>query len=128
VEHNLFFYISKIGLFKRLIFPFISLIEIDYIRVIKMSKIFKWQYNDFFQDRRMKLINILLSEVIFLKNHYNMSENALEKGHIQEALEKLEYLLEILKNNETCLSDADFDKIVNFIYQIFNNIAKKLEK
>jgi hypothetical protein len=76
----------------------------------------------------MKLINILLSEVIFLKSHYKVSESMLEKEYIQEALGKLEYLLEILRNNETCLSDADFDKNINFIYQIFNNIAKKLEK
>jgi hypothetical protein len=95
--------------------------------VVKISKIIKWQYNDFFQDRRMKLINILLSEVIFLKNHYKIAESALEKEYIQEALGKLEYLLEILRNNETCLSDADFDKIINFIYQIFNNIAKNLK-
>ncbi|TFG16388.1 MAG: hypothetical protein EU531_06585 [Promethearchaeota archaeon] len=93
-----------------------------------MSKIIKWQYDEFFQDRRVKLINILLSEVIFLKTHLKRSELPSEKYYIREALEKLEYLLEILKNNETCLSDADFDKIVNFIYQIFQDIAKKLEK
>ena len=93
-----------------------------------MSKIIKWQYDDFFQDRRVKLINILLSEVIFLKSHLKRSECASEKRYLREALEKLEYLLEILKNNETCLSDTDFDKIVNFIYQIFQNIAQKLEK
>jgi hypothetical protein len=93
-----------------------------------MSKIIKWQYDDFFQDRRFKLINILLSEVIFLKTHLKRSKCASEKYYIREALEKLEYLLEILKKNETCLSDADFDKIINFIYQIFQDIAKKLEK
>lgn len=93
-----------------------------------MSKIIKWQYDDFFQDRRAKLINILLSEVIFLKTHLIRSESNSEKYYIQEALEKLEYLLEILKNNETCLSDADFDKIINLIYQIFQDITKKLEK
>ncbi len=92
-----------------------------------MSKIIKWEYNDFFQDRRHKLIDILLSEVIFLRTHYQKSISSLEKNHIQEALEKLEYLLEILNNNESCLSEDDFDKIVNFIYQIFKNIAKKLE-
>ncbi|TFF99502.1 MAG: hypothetical protein EU542_08965 [Promethearchaeota archaeon] len=93
-----------------------------------MSKIIKWQYDDFFQDRRFKLINILLSEVIFLKTHLKGSKCASEKYYIREALEKLEYLLEILKKNETCLSDADFDKFINFIYQIFQDIAKKLEK
>ena len=93
-----------------------------------MSNIIKWQYDDFFQDRRVKLINILLSEVIFLKSHLKRAESASEKYYIREALEKLEYLLEVLKNNETCLSDADFDKIINFIYQIFLNIAQKLEK
>jgi len=93
-----------------------------------MSKIIKWQYDDFFQDRRVKLINILLSEVIFLKSHLKQTKCASEKYYIREALEKLEYMLEILKNNETCLSDTDFDKIINFIYQIFQDITKKLEK
>jgi len=92
-----------------------------------MSKIIKWQYYDFYQDRRMQLINLLLSEVIFLKNHYRKSNCPLEKSFIQQALEKLEYLLEILKKNENCLSDADFDKIINFIYHIFKDIALKLE-
>jgi uncharacterized UBP type Zn finger protein len=69
-----------------------------------------------------------LSEVIFLKTHYREAEYDFEKHQLEDALEKLEYLLEILKSNETCLSEADFDKIINFIYQIFQSIVKKLEK
>lgn len=93
-----------------------------------MSKIIKWEYNDFFQDRRVKLINLLLSEVIFLKNNYRKSESDFEKDQLEDALEKIEYLLDILRSNESCLSEADFDKIINFVYQIFQSIVKKLEK
>ena len=95
-----------------------------------MSKVFKWKYNDFFGDqlRREKLVSILLSEIIFLKKQINNYKLTDHQNCIEDALGKLEYLLEILKNNETCLSDADFDKIINFIYQIFNNITKELEK
>ncbi|MEJ2294466.1 MAG: hypothetical protein P8Y23_06810, partial [Candidatus Lokiarchaeota archaeon] len=78
-----------------------------------MSKIIRWEYKDFFQDRRVKLINLLLSEVIFLKTHYSKAECDFEKDQLENALEKLEYLLQVLKNNETCLSEADFDKIIN---------------
>ena len=92
-----------------------------------MSKIIKWQFNDFFQDRRNKLLSLLFSEVIFLKTHYQSSKNQQVKMIIQEKIVKLEYLLEILKNNETCLSDDDFDKVICFIYQIFRNLTKKLE-
>jgi len=95
-----------------------------------MSKVDKWKYNDFFGDqlRREKLVNILLSEIIFLKKQIKTYKLNDHQNCIKTALGKLEYLLEILKNNETCLSDDDFDKIINFIYQIFNNIAKELEK
>jgi len=34
-----------------------------------MSKVIKWQYPDLFEPRREKLVNLLLSEIIFLKSH-----------------------------------------------------------
>ena len=92
-----------------------------------MSKVIKWQYTDFFKPRRAKLVNILLSEIIFLKSHMKkltLNENT---GGIETALDKLDYLLNTLKNNDTELSDKDFDKVVLIIYQIFKEIVNKLE-
>ena len=92
-----------------------------------MSKVIKWQYSDFFEPRREKLVNLLLSEIIFLKSQMKkltLNENT---GGIETALDKLDYLLNTLKNNDTELSDKDFDKVVLIIYQIFKEIINKLE-
>jgi hypothetical protein len=92
-----------------------------------MSKVIKWQYPDFFEPRREKLVNLLLSEIIFLKSHLKkltLNENT---GGIETALDKLDYLLNTLKNNDTELNDKDFDKVVLIIYQIFKEIVNKLE-
>ncbi|MFX0033891.1 MAG: hypothetical protein ACFE8E_12780 [Candidatus Hodarchaeota archaeon] len=94
-----------------------------------MSKVTKWKYNDFFgnQLRREKLINILLCEIIFIKTQikkYNLDD---KENNINEALKKLEYLLNVLKNNDTILSDTDFDKIIMFIHEIFKDIVETLE-
>jgi hypothetical protein len=92
-----------------------------------MSKVIKWQYPDLFEPRRDKLVNLLLSEIIFLRSH--LKKHTLDKKteSIEIALNKLDFLLNTLKNNDTELSDKDFDKVVLIIYQIFQEIVKKLE-
>ncbi len=50
-----------------------------------------------------------------------------EARFIKIALDKLDYLLNTLKNNDTELTDKDFDKVVLIIYQIFKEIVNKLE-
>ena len=92
-----------------------------------MSKVIKWQYPDFFEPRREKLVNLLLSEIIFLKSHLKKLTLNEEVRFIKIALDKLDYLLNTLKNNDTDLSDKDFDKVVLIIYQIFKEIVNKLE-
>ena len=92
-----------------------------------MSKVIKWQYSDFFEPRRDKLVNLLLSEIIFLKSHLKKLKLNEKTGGIEIALDKLDYLLNTLKNNDTELSDKDFDKVVLIIYQIFKEIINKLE-
>jgi len=92
-----------------------------------MSKVIKWQYSDFFEPRREKLVNLLLSEIIFLKSHLKKLALDENTGGIEIALDKLDYLLNALKNNDTELSDKDFDKVVLIIYQIFKEIINKLE-
>ncbi len=92
-----------------------------------MSKILKWQYSDLFEPRREKLVNLLLSEIIFLKSHSKMLSTKEQHECIKTALNKLEYLLNALKNNDTELSDKDFDKVIIIIYQCFQEIISKLE-
>ncbi|MBY9014895.1 MAG: hypothetical protein KGD68_04315 [Candidatus Lokiarchaeota archaeon] len=92
-----------------------------------MSKVIKWQYSDFFEPRREKLVNLLLSEIIFLKAHLKKLTLNKKMEYVKIALEKLDFLLITLKNNDTELSDEDFDKVVQIIYQIFQEIITKLD-
>ena len=92
-----------------------------------MSKVLKWQYSDLFEPRREKLVNLLLSEIIFLKSHMKNVALTEKNRCLDIALDKLEYLLNALKNNDTELSDKDFDKVVLIIYQVFQEIINKLD-
>ncbi len=92
-----------------------------------MSKVIKWQYSDFFEPRREKLVNLLLSEIIFLKSRLKKLKLNEKTVRIEIALDKLDYLLNTLKDNDTELSDKDFDKVVLIIYKIFQEIVDKLE-
>ncbi len=91
-----------------------------------MSKVIKWQYSDFFEPRRDKLVNILLSEIIFLKSHIKKSIIGKKTQYLEIALDKLEYLLDTLKKSDIDLSDKDFDKVVMVIYHVFEEIANNL--
>ena len=91
-----------------------------------MSKVIKWQYSDFFEPRREKLVSILLSEIIFLKSHIKKSNISKKNQYLEIALDKLEYLLNTLKKSDIDLSDKDFDKVVLIIYHIFEEITNKL--
>ncbi|MFX0178057.1 MAG: hypothetical protein ACFE85_17705 [Candidatus Hodarchaeota archaeon] len=93
-----------------------------------MSKVVKWQYNDFFESRIDKLANLLLSEIIFLKNHCKHITGKNDLVCIESALDKLDYLLNVLKDKQNDLTDDDFDKVILLIYNIFREIAKKLEE
>ncbi len=91
-----------------------------------MSKVIKWQYSDFFEPRREKLVNILLSEIIFLKSHIKKSNISNKNQCLEIALDKLEYLLDTLKKSDIDLSDKDFDKVIMIIYHVFEEITNKL--
>jgi hypothetical protein len=47
---------------------------------------------------------------------------------IENALNKLEYLLNNLKDKDHDLEDDEFDKLILLIYNIFKEIALKIEK
>ncbi len=92
-----------------------------------MSKAIKWQYNEFFQSRREKLINMLISEIIFLKKRFKEAEKKDEMDYLKNGLNRLDYLLNMLKNNSSDMPEEDFDKVIMLIYQIFKDIAESLE-
>jgi len=92
-----------------------------------MSKVIKWKYADFFQSRREKLINLLFSEIIFLKSHVNKSKILNEQQYLRNALNKLEYTLNFLRNFEKDLSDKEFDKFIKVIYEIIKEIVVNIE-
>ena len=92
-----------------------------------MSKAIFWQYNEFIQSRKVKLVNMLISEIIFLKARVKRAKNDDEMNHLKKALDKLDYLLNNLKKYSSDMSEEDFDKIVMIIYKIFKEIADNLE-
>lgn len=92
-----------------------------------MSKSSIWQYNDFIQSRKEKLVNMLISEIIFLKKRCKEAKSKEEIDYLSKALDRLDYLLNMLKSNSSDIAEEDFDKILRLIYQIFKEIANSLE-
>ena len=93
-----------------------------------MSKVTKWEYSDLFEPRREKLVNLLLSEIIFLKSELKKASITEETKSLKNALNKLNYILNALKNSDTELSDEDFDKVILIIYHVFQEIVNKLQR
>jgi hypothetical protein len=93
-----------------------------------MSKALFWQYNDFIQSRKEKLVNMLISEIIFLKARFERTNNKEEVNFLKNALDKLEYLSNKLKKYSIDMSEEDFDKIIMLIYHIFKEIADNIER
>ena len=92
-----------------------------------MSKTILWQYKDFIQLRKDILINMLISEIIFLKTRFKSAKNKKEISYLEKGLDKLDYLLNRVKENSAEVSERDFNKILMMIYHIFKEIAIKLE-
>jgi hypothetical protein len=93
-----------------------------------MSEVLIWQYNEFIQSRKEKLVNMLISEIIFLKTCFKKAKNKDEVSYLKIALDKLEYLLNRLKENSIKMSEKDFDKVIILIYRIFKDITENLKE
>ena len=93
-----------------------------------MSKALIWHYNEFIQSRKEKLVNMLFSEIIFLKTRFERANNKDELNHLKKGLDKLEYLLNTLKKNSSDMPEEDFDKIIMLVYHIFKDIAENLSE
>lgn len=89
-----------------------------------MSKVIKWESYHILPSRREKLINILFSEIIFLKKK---SKDFIDQKFFKISLEKLEYLLNIVRDNETELSEKNFNRIILIIYKIFQVITEEIK-
>ncbi len=93
-----------------------------------MSKAIFWQYDEFIQSRKEKIINMLISEIVFLKTRVKNAKNRVEISYLKKALNKLDYLVNKLKDNSSDLPEGDFDKMIMLIYNIFRDIAENLEE
>lgn len=91
-----------------------------------MSKTIKCQFKDFFQSRKEKLTNMLISEIVFLKANIKKDKNTSNLHYLRDGLDKLEYLLNNLRKYSSAMLEEDFDKILIMIYHIFQNIADNL--
>ena len=92
-----------------------------------MSKSILWPYNKFIQPRKEKLVNMLVSEIIFLKTRFKRVKNKDEISYLKNGLDKLDFLLNKLKNTKSEMSEEDFDKLIMLIYHIFREITNQLE-
>lgn len=93
-----------------------------------MSKANNWFYQDLYESRSDKLINLLLSEIIFLKRKIKLTDNFESQSCMGIALNKLEYLLNSLKDEDHDLSNEEFDKLILLIYNIFKEITQKIQE
>ena len=93
-----------------------------------MSQLEKWQFKEFFQNNREKIIQILTSEIIFLNHCLNKAEKRKEIKGIKKAKKKLEKLLNTqLKQITINMSRDDYDDIILIIFQILNKAFNKLK-
>ncbi|MCJ7647900.1 MAG: hypothetical protein MUP85_04755 [Candidatus Lokiarchaeota archaeon] len=93
-----------------------------------MSKVEKWQLSDFYQSRREKIIGLLLGEIIFLKSHIKQIHSVSQQSQFEMGLEKIDYILGLLKKTEEELPEESFDSIISLVYNIMKEIVIELEK
>lgn len=93
-----------------------------------MSKVQKWEFSDFFASRRDKLVNLLLSEIIFLKSRVKGLSSKEQQDSCSLALEKLNYILDTIKRSEQEIDEQEFDFIINLVHNIIKVIISEIEK
>ena len=93
-----------------------------------MSKVQKWEFSDFIASRRDKLINLLFSEIIFLKSRVKYLSSKALRDSSNLALEKLNYILDSIKRSEEEMDEQEFDFIINLVHNIIKVIVSEIEK
>jgi len=92
-----------------------------------MSQLYKWEFKDFFQNGREKIIQLLISEIIFLNHCLNKAKKRKERKIINKACRKLEKLLITQEGQlDVNLSEEEYKDIILIIIQAFNKVINKL--
>ena len=92
-----------------------------------MSQLYKWQFKDFFQNDREKLIQLLISEIVFLDFCFNKAKKRKERKIIKRAYKKLEILLITQQGQlDVNLLEDDYKNIILTIIQVFSRVVNKL--
>ncbi|MFX1363691.1 MAG: hypothetical protein ACFFCE_09215 [Promethearchaeota archaeon] len=92
-----------------------------------MNKTVLWPYNEVISLRKEKVLKMLLSEIIFLKARLEGTKMKEEISYLKKGLDKLDFLLNRLKNNYSNISEMDFDRIILLVYNIFREIINNLQ-
>lgn len=92
-----------------------------------MSQLYKWEFKEFFQNDREKLIQLLISEIVFLNQCLIKAKKRQERKIIKKNCRKLEKLLITQQRLiEVNLSDEEYKIVILMIIQGFNKIVNKL--
>ena len=92
-----------------------------------MSQLDKWQFREFFQNDREKVIQLLISEMIFLNHCLRKAKKRKERRIIKKTFKKLEKLLIAQQGQlDVNLSEEDYKNIISTIIQAFNDVVNKL--
>ncbi len=92
-----------------------------------MSQLYKWQFKEFFHNGREKVIQLLLSEIVFLNHCLNKAKKRKERRIIKEACETLEKLL-IAQQRQfyVNLLEEDYKNVILIIIQVFNKVVNQI--
>ena len=92
-----------------------------------MSQLYKWQFKDFFQNNREKVIQLLISEIILLNHCLNKAKTRKERKIINKACNKLKKLLIAQQGQlDVNLSEEDYKTVILIIIQAFNKVVNNL--
>ncbi|MFX1445430.1 MAG: hypothetical protein ACFFHV_18600 [Promethearchaeota archaeon] len=92
-----------------------------------MSHLYKWEFKEFFQNDREKLIQLFISEIVFLNQCLIKAKKRQERKIIKKNCRKLEKLLITQQRLiEVNLSDEEYKIVILMIIQGFNKIVNKL--
>ena len=92
-----------------------------------MSQFYIWQFKDFFQNDREKVIQCLISEIVFLNHCLNKAKKRKERKIIKKTCKKLGKLLIAQQGQlDVNLSEGDYKNVILIIIQAFNKVVNKL--
>jgi hypothetical protein len=92
-----------------------------------MSEIMNWEFKVLFSNNREKIIQLLISELIFLEECFKKARNKKERDIIKNTHKKIEeILIAQQKNVDNILSEKDYENLITRIYHLLNNIVERI--